>query len=169
MLSHCKVQDSRLPGRLATGARRSQSSHVREVTLRPETVRLLDGWLWKRLHIVKIPDSRNLYLEGLGKHNRCISQAHFLPVIPCRPHAASTGTLHTVRIKEAIKIKLKKVSSIQKQPPLWWEGQWEGEGKGRENAPKWPTQDLSCNPSSTTVPASMAPTSHLWLFKFKLT
>lgn len=51
------------------------------------------------------PSSRKLYLEGLGKHSRCISRAHFLPVIPCRPRAASTGILHTVRIKEATKLR----------------------------------------------------------------
>lgn len=90
------------------------------------TDRLLHGQLWKRLHIVNNSDSRNLYLEGLGKHNRCISLAHFLPVIPCRPHAASTGTLHTVRIKEAIKIKLRRYPLSKNKI------HYEGRGSGRE-------------------------------------
>lgn len=102
----------------------------------------------KRLHTVNIPDSRNLYLEGLGKHNRCISQAHFLPVIPCRPHAASTGTLHTVRIKEAIKIKLRRNPPSKDKTHLWREGWWE-EGE-KENTPYWQTWEQSCNHLSRT-------------------
>lgn len=89
--------------------------------------------LRKRLHTVKIPDSRNRYLEGLGKHNRCISQAHFLPVIPCRPHAASTGTLHTVRIKEAIKkLNSEGILHPKIRPSCGGRGtgRWEEEGEG---------------------------------------
>lgn len=78
---------------------------------------------------MKIPDSRNLYLEGLGKHNRCISQAHFLPVIPCRPHAASTGTLHTVRIKEATKVKLRRYPSSKPKTHLQGRGRQERGGR----------------------------------------
>lgn len=51
------------------------------------------------------PGSRNLYLEGLGRHSKCISRAHFLPVSPCRPHAASTGILHTGKSKEATQLR----------------------------------------------------------------
>lgn len=54
------------------------------------------------------PNSSRLYLEGLGKHSRCISRVHFLPASPCRPRAASTGTLHTVKIKEATQVRMQE-------------------------------------------------------------
>ena len=132
MLSYCQVQDSWPPGELATKAKRRQSlADAEEMSLKTTDTQAASppAVLRKRLHIVNIPDSRNLYLEGPGKHNRCISQAHFLPVIPCRPHAASTGTLHTVRIKEAIKIKLRRNPPSKNKTHLWGE---RGSGRRKE-------------------------------------
>ena len=140
---------------LATRMRRPSLANAEEMSLKTPDLQAAapPAVLRKRLHTVKIPDSRNHYLEGLGKHNRCISQAHFLPVIPCRPHAASTGTLHTVRIKEAIKkLNSEGILHPKIRPTCGGRGTGRGEGgralptdsRGAELQPlaelRWPMQ-----------------------------
>jgi hypothetical protein len=103
--------------------------------------------LRKRLRTVNILGTRNLYLEGLGKHNRCISRAHFLPVIPCRPHAASTGTLHTVRIKEATKLNSEGIF-YPKEDPLAGDVGERVEREQRKEHSLLASTELSCSHTS---------------------